>query len=73
MTNERKVIGGDVDARTVPAKATLSGDMPVKRQPFGALVEDETLAGTEQGGVKPKQPDGRIDEGATDKRENRPR
>lgn len=64
---KRHTIGGDVTARAEGAQ----GNMPVKKPKFGALVEDETLAGTEEGGVKPKQPDGKIDEGATDPRENR--
>lgn len=69
--NEKRVIGGDVDARTAEAKAKVSGgDMPVKRK-VGALVEDESVVGTEDGGVRTRQPDGRIEEGATDRRENR--
>lgn len=42
---------------------------PAKRP--GALVEDETLVGMSDGSVKPKQPDGKVDEGATDPRESR--
>lgn len=73
MTNEkRRVIGGDVAARTTNARAEVSGgDMPVTRKRPGALVEDETVVGTEDGGVKTRQPDGKIGERATDKRENR--
>lgn len=72
MEQKRRVIGGDADAKAVSAQARVSGEMPIKRKP-GALVEDETLVGTEDGGVKTRQPDGLIDEGATDARENRPR
>lgn len=71
MNEKRRVIGGDVDARSAEGRSEMRGEMPVQRKPLGALVEDETLSGTESGGVVPKGPDGKIDEGATDRRELR--
>lgn len=51
----------------------IDANKPNKSQPpkRGALVEDETVVGTQDGGVVTRQPDGKIDEGATDRRENR--
>lgn len=43
---------------------------PKPKRP-GALVEDTTLAGMEDGSVRPKEPDGKVEERATDPRESR--
>lgn len=63
------VIGGDVTAKADDGSAKIDGGQ--SRPKKGALVEDETLVGKEDGGVETRQPDGKIEEGATDARENR--
>lgn len=61
------VIGGDVEAKADLAGTTVEGGKPKP----GAIVEDESLAGTTEGGVVPKDPSGQAVEGeATDPREN---
>jgi hypothetical protein len=63
MTEEKRK--GSVEG-TVGGKAEEKSE----KKP-GALVEDETLAGTVEGGVVPKDPSGQAVEGeATDPREN---
>jgi len=49
-----------------------SSDTNTPKKRPGALVEDETLVGKEDGSVETRKPDGKVEEGATDKRENRP-
>ena len=69
MSEEKNIIGGTVGAQADVA-GSVGGTTPVKPKP-GALVEDETLSGLQDGGVAPKAPDGRsTEEGATDAREN---
>ena len=63
-------ITGDVNADADLSEGGLNTDAEKKPTP-GALVEDETLVGTKDGGVVAKDPTGHAVEGeATDVREN---
>lgn len=69
MSDQKNTIGGTVGAEAGVA-GSVGGDAEKKPKP-GALVEDETLAGLQTGGVAPKDPGGKsTEEGATDAREN---
>lgn len=70
---DHKIIGGDVEAKAGLVSGRTDATVPNPSQPpkRGALVEDETLVGRTDGGVETRQPDGKIEERATDARENR--
>lgn len=62
-----RVIEANIHAVGAPAKAKFTGARP---KPAGALVEDTSVAGTEEGKIVPKDPAG-LAEGATDPRERK--
>lgn len=61
------------DDRALPVSRRVDATRPNPSQPpkRGALVEDETLVGRTDGSVETREPDGKIEERATDARESR--
>jgi len=66
-------LSGEVNAQAGTATGRVDATKPNPSQPpkKGALVEDETLVGRTDGGVQTREPDGKIEERATDPRESR--